>query len=146
MISLRGRLQHYPAMQRRHGHGLTSSARELRPFVTFAEAKGAALWRQGHCRRTRSLHAVYRGRPDLLATVRTAYGVLPCGRRTGFAVQSLGVSYLALSSGSSDTLYWLAVASANLGKLDRAERISEALLARAEQEPWPRAHLIMGMV
>ena len=42
MISLSDRLEQYLAMQRRCGHDLTSSARELRPFVTFADAGGAA--------------------------------------------------------------------------------------------------------
>lgn len=41
MISLSDRLQQYLVIRRRGGHDLTASARELRPFVTFAEADGA---------------------------------------------------------------------------------------------------------
>ena len=41
MISLSDRLQQYLVIRRRSGHDLTASARELRPFVTFAEADGA---------------------------------------------------------------------------------------------------------
>lgn len=37
------------------------------------------------------------------------------------------------------------MASTNLAKFDQAERSLEALLARGEQEQWPRAHLIMGL-
>ena len=42
MISLSNRLQQYLVIRRRCGHDLTASARELRPFVTFADAEGAA--------------------------------------------------------------------------------------------------------
>ena len=42
MMSFTHRLEQYLAVRRRFGHDLTSSARELRPFVTFADAEGAA--------------------------------------------------------------------------------------------------------
>ena len=42
MNSLTDRLEQYLAIRRRFGYDLTSSARELRPFVTFADAQGAA--------------------------------------------------------------------------------------------------------
>lgn len=67
-------------------------------------------------------------------------------RKDWRALQSLGLSYLALSPGSSETPYRVAVASTNLGKLDQAERLLEAVFARGEQDQSPRAHLIMGLV
>ena len=41
MMSFTDRLEQYVAVRRRFGYDLTSSARELRPFVTFADAEGA---------------------------------------------------------------------------------------------------------
>ena len=41
MMSFTDRLEQYVAVRRRFGYDLTSSARELRPFVTFADVEGA---------------------------------------------------------------------------------------------------------
>ncbi len=62
------------------------------------------------------------------------------------ALESLGESYLALSPGSSKTLYRVAVAATNQGKFDRAEKLLEAVFALGEEAQWPRTHVIMGLV